>query len=102
KLAAPAFAARPVRAAAGKAAAATTSPASRPQIISAAAFATMLRFRLRIQFTGPGYGTSAHDRPPGGATLAWIRHVGHIVVCQFLGAIKACLTESLLYRYALL
>src|SRR5215470_3887472 len=56
---APALAASPVSAAAGNAAAATTRPANNPQMINEAAFASMLLLRLRIQFTGSGYGTGA-------------------------------------------
>ena len=52
---APALAARPDIATAGKAAAATTTPASTPQISSEAALAKMLWSRLRIQVTATGY-----------------------------------------------
>jgi len=54
KLSAPALAASPVSATAGNAAAATTTPASSPQITSETPLAKTLRSPLRIRITGPG------------------------------------------------
>src|SRR5438874_2678080 len=54
---------------AGKAAAATTTPASSPQTSRPAPLESRLRSRLRIQVTDTGYAT-AHYRPrPGGRVV---------------------------------
>src|SRR3954451_24226420 len=66
KASALALAARPDMATTGKAAAATTTPASRPQMSNEAALVSTLRSRLRIQVTGTGYATVDTDRVLGG------------------------------------
>src|SRR4051794_32977847 len=53
-----ALAARPDMATTGKAAAATTTPASSPQMSNEVALVSTLRSRLRIQVTGTGYATA--------------------------------------------
>src|SRR3954464_9911156 len=66
KASALALAARPDMATTGKAAAATTTPASRPQMSNEAVLVSTLRSRLRIQVTGTGYATVDTNRVLGG------------------------------------